>query len=269
MQINSQYNFKNNISFKGYDARALRGFLMMTNNSGVADEMYKIGKKEGFDVFFSNNCMVEPFKEKMHKYLEFSGEWAQDFFSFLKSNKLLALDLESASGILSFFKLKLSEAQKDIFKRKGFNELKSLLTSFSRADFVGENKLKISTNDGREYLFSQDDFQNKVNEIFHELNSLVSRSHVPGGNFFIVKNKLGEEILLVGEDELKKFDKGEISKMFSTKNIEFLPQMDFHIDMFMRPLRDGKVLLCDDNLTLKVMNDYLSKLSKALKNMKV
>ena len=35
----SQYNFKNNISFKGYDARALRGFLMMTNNSGVADEM--------------------------------------------------------------------------------------------------------------------------------------------------------------------------------------------------------------------------------------
>jgi len=54
MQINQQQNNLSNISFKGYDARKLRGFLMATNYSNIANEMSKIGRKEGFDVFIAD-----------------------------------------------------------------------------------------------------------------------------------------------------------------------------------------------------------------------
>ena len=38
-------------SFKGYDARPLKGFIMNSNNGGIASEMLNIGKKEGFKIF--------------------------------------------------------------------------------------------------------------------------------------------------------------------------------------------------------------------------
>ena len=38
-------------NFKGYDARALKGFLMSSNCQNIALEMSNIGKKEGFKIY--------------------------------------------------------------------------------------------------------------------------------------------------------------------------------------------------------------------------
>ena len=54
MNISTKDTRLYNLSFKGYDARPLKGFIMMTNYGGIANEMANIGTKESFDVFINN-----------------------------------------------------------------------------------------------------------------------------------------------------------------------------------------------------------------------
>ena len=83
MKITSSYQ----PSFKGYDARPVRGFLMSYNLAGLADEMKAIGKKENFKVLIGDEFRFsdKPIKNSpmvSHVEREF---WAQDICTFLKS----------------------------------------------------------------------------------------------------------------------------------------------------------------------------------------
>lgn len=81
-----------------------------------------------------------------------------------------------------------------------------------------------------------------------------------GGNmYFLGKGKNTE--LLIGKDDIceKPYMIDYYKKYFGVKNLYPVPQADFHLDMFVRPLKDKKILVCDDGLILK-------ELERAVKN---
>lgn len=90
--------------------------------------------------------------------------------------------------------------------------------------------------------------------------------NVQGGNFFLVRGKNGVDELLIGKDELTRFDKDTLKLMFAVKNVHVLPQMDYHLDLFIRPLDNGRILLADDKLMLSVLNEGIQKVEFAAKN---
>lgn len=230
-------------TFKGYDARPLKGFLMSSNCHGIADEMYKIGQKEGFKIFMPRNTDgIETITEK-HKYI--SELWAQDYWTIIK-NKLFTLTTDIISDkIKNCFNLKYDFTETITRNSNEFKEVNNDLWNLF-ADLARTNP---------------DDF----NEIFSlkkaELTQHLHRTHIPGGNIFIVKN--GEDdCVFVGENELEKYDIEEIRAMYGVNDVIVLPQMDYHLDLFIRPLDDKRVLLADDKLTVRVLEEGLEKLPK-------
>lgn len=264
MQINQQQNNLSNISFKGYDARKLRGFLMATNYSNIANEMSKIGRKEGFDVFITDGINPVFQVDNIKQAEVFTGEWVQDFITILKDNKLLSSDIDLMKHVLSFFNLKLNAFQKSLYEKLDFNKYRNILQKFKKATPISEKEFKITLTDGKEMILSMDELIKECDKTIAKMNVMVSETHIQGGNVFVAKNKEGKELILVGHNEFVKFYTDDIAQMFSNRNVEFIPQADFHLDLFMRPLNDGKILLADDNLTLKLLEDFTIRLNECL-----
>ncbi len=244
-------------NFKGYDARHLKGFLMTSNCYGIAEEMYAIGKKEGFKIFsatgstFNQKCSetIPPYKTTT------AGLWAQDYWTIVK-NKILALEIDTKTKcIKDFFNLQLDFTQQVARSNPEFINLnQSLWNMFSRISEPETTHNNLAKT--RSELINE--FQQKK----LQLKDMQKTIHIAGGNMFIVKNKNKEDELLIGEDELKNYSIEEIKSMYCVENITVLPQMDYHLDMFIRPLDNGKILLTDDNLTLNVLNEGFQKLIK-------
>ena len=89
----------------------------------------------------------------------------------------------------------------------------------------------------------------------------LQRDHISGGNLFIVNNGISEE-LLIGEDELLRKDVSELLETYGVNKVIPIPQMDFHIDLFIRPLDKKRILLADDKLALDALKEGKSKLEK-------
>lgn len=216
MRINNQ------ISFKGYDARPIKGFLMSSNCSGVADEMQQIGNKEGFDIFSyvddgqSGQCKksVPPRKKGLH------WPWAQDYWT-IANKKLFTKDSNCiANSIKDFFNLNFDETETQ----------------------VRNNFLKTGKDRGYTDL-------------------ILNASHISGGNIFIVKDN-DSDIALIGEEELEKYSVEQVKKMYGVSKVISLPPVDYHIDLFIRPLDNKRILLADDNMTLEMLDE----ISNDLKN---
>ena len=84
-----------------------------------------------------------------------------------------------------------------------------------------------------------------ISEAFEK--RLVSKnSSIPaGGNMFFIKNNnTGNEDLLVGADDAKEISQStNIRSILGVDKVDVVPQMDFHIDMFLRPLQDKNILI--------------------------
>lgn len=111
-------------------------------------------------------------------------------------------------------------------------------------------------------LINKDEYINHT-ALCKELNILreeiPSRKFISGGNLFLLKDGDTEKIL-VGEWE--KFKKA--AKLFPEREIIQLPQADFHIDLFVRPLKDNVIIAADDNLTIAMLQSGQQKLEKIL-----
>ncbi len=82
--------------------------------------------------------------------------------------------------------------------------------------------------------------------------------YIPGGNIFLLDN----DVILLGENE----DSFDAKASFNPKKLIRVPQADFHLDLFIRPLKDNVVLAVDDNMTLDMLQKMLDKLSKDKKS---
>lgn len=88
-----------------------------------------------------------------------------------------------------------------------------------------------------------------------------------GGNIFYVKDIDGKDRLLAGYNSKCYFDRNpNLQKVYGVKQIDYLPQMDYHLDLFIRPLDKKRILVADDNLMIKMLESSVSKLDKAIKN---
>lgn len=72
--------------------------------------------------------------------------------------------------------------------------------------------------------------------------------------------------MLLGSEDLVGRNIETIKKMYGVDKIHILPQADYHLDLFYRPLTDNKILIADDTMTLKALQKGLNNLKKYLKN---
>lgn len=235
-------------TFKGYDARPLKGFLMSSNCYGIADEMYKIGQKEGFRIYSPFGGLLEnKCDEIVPPYTTNGSLWAQDYWTIVK-NKLLTLKTTDPTGsILKFFGLKYDITEKCTRETPQFMKLNQDIFGLF-ADTARENPEDVKAA----FIAKKD-----------ELNSLYQKAHIPGGNLFIVKDGK-EDVIIVGKNELAKYDTEDIQEMYDVKNVIILPQMDYHLDLFIRPLDDKRVLVADDKITLDILHKGLQKFKNYL-----
>ncbi len=240
-------------TFKGYDARPLKGFLMSSNCYGIADEMYKIGQKEGFKIYspfgglLKNKCdeIVPPYSKR-------GSLWAQDYWTIVKDRLLTLKTTDTTSSILKFFKLKFDITEKCTRETPRFRQINQDLFGMF-ADIARENP-----EDTRAFFISRKD----------ELDKLCQKAHISGGNIFIVKDNK-QETAFVGENELEKYDEEDIQAMYGTNKVIILPQMDYHLDLFIRPLDNKRVLLADDEMSVDILYKGLNKLKQDFYNTEI
>ncbi len=106
------------------------------------------------------------------------------------------------------------------------------------------------------------EFADKVAKV---TNGKVSypQEFIQGGNLFFVKNN-GKEELFIGSDEV--FRTTNLKKVYGVSKVHVIPQADFHLDLFIRPLNNKTVLVADDNLTLKEIQSAIKNIGKYKKN---
>ena len=83
-------------SFKGYDARPLKGFLMNSNPFGIARELKAIGDKEGFKIYSIIDGVVLKDQINPASYDTFNI-WVQDMWTIAKNSLLSVINDRTAS----------------------------------------------------------------------------------------------------------------------------------------------------------------------------
>ena len=269
MKIQKSNHHCNNIHFSGLDARKLKGFVMNSNFAGIADEMKNIGELENFKVFLFerkpiNNIQLSTDKFEIND--SHKGCWAQDFWGIVK-NSLLSFEQSEKSDMLQkVFKLKTNPFQDKIHKENNIPEVQEyvdILYNLPQLKRNGKDVVAINTPDGVSFIDKKIyDAEFRINSQI--LKNLYNKTHVKGGNYFLTKNPDGSEELLIGQSELKKLSVDELKQMFMTDKVHIIPQADFHLDLFIRPLNDKKVLIADDQMMLGTLEQGFKKLEKLI-----
>ena len=171
------YNTITPINFKGYDVRPLKGFVMSCNPHNIASEMNHIGQKEGFKVYSFVDKQLKEEVPPKSKMQTFM--WAQDLWSIVNNKLHTFFNNQYSNELLNIFNLNTDNLQAN--KRKSSWFLK-----------------EIAKNNGN-------------------ATSALDKSHIPGGNFYVVKNHEKGDELLIGKDELAKYNLDEIKEIFNTK----------------------------------------------------
>lgn len=84
---------------------------------------------------------------------------------------------------------------------------------------------------------------------------------IEGGNLFFVKNGSKNE-LFVGTKELGNKTLESLEKLYGVSKVIPIPQADFHLDMFIRPLDNKRVLVADDRLTINAIKKAIERSGK-------
>lgn len=255
-------NYQNtpNTSFKGYDARKLKGFIMNSNYAGIASDMKKIGDIEGFKVYLFAGINDFPKLKTDDFKIENTpaGCWAQDMWGIVKNTLVTCEDTKKSEILKNTFNLISNPIQEKVRNRINLNQIKDYFKTMLDLPLVTVNgKSKVELTDGVLLDSKVYDAEIKANKSIY--TDLCRKTHIKGGNYFLTKDKNGEDELLIGSNELKNFKLEELKEMFKTDKIHVIPQADYHLDLFLRPLKDKKVLVADDEMMLKTLNKGYSK----------
>ena len=268
MKIQNPQNL-NYTSFNGLDARKLKGFVMNSNFAGIADDMKHIGELENFKIFLFDrnplhhtNLYTDHFQtDQSHK-----GCWAQDFWGIVKNTLLFYEQSEKTDILQNTFKLIANPFQNKLKLENNIPKIQEyldLLFNLPQVKKNGKDMIAIETPDGISFI-DKKIYDAEFNINTQILKSLCNKTHVKGGNYFLTKNPDGTQELLIGQSELKKFSVKELQKMFLTDKIHIIPQADFHLDLFIRPLNNKKVLIADDEMMLDTLKTAFEKIQQAV-----
>ncbi len=264
MQINSIK--QNNVSFKGYDARRLQGFLIKSDYANIPAELKQIGDLEGFKVFLMKRGKQGGYIEtrKMSSSDIYQSGWTQDFWGIVGGKKLLTMeDNFYTDAIMKFFKIRRNKLQQEYQQKpeitaryKFMNTLRNLpeITADGETKYILTHPSSVDAG-----LFSQQQLNMLMEKTFSEISELLHKNHPPGGNYFICRGKDGKDELLIGADELEKFDIESIKKLFGVEKVQVIPQADVHLDFFIRPLDKKRVLVSDDEMMTETAEKIVSR----------
>ena len=257
------------VSFTGYDARKLDGFVMQSNYGNVANAMTQIGKIEGFNVYFVKNKDYDSFELSKNQFQQEEKtppiEFPQDKMDIRGKNLLSGFEDNSITDAVKYhFGLKKDRLEVQARKKHPIDAAKAKLAeliSLKPVIIGGEKQYlynDLQTN--KTIPLSEEYVVTTFGKTKESLDKMLDNTHLRGGNYFITKNKSGEDEVLIGADELKKFNHEQIQQMLKVDKIHVIPQMDKDLDMFIRPLNNGKVLIADDNMTKNAMAEGLIKI---------
>ena len=253
-------------NFKGYSAGKIKALYMQNPTSihqvAIYEQLRAIGKKEGFDVFMHDNKDIHknPIDTPSKKYNPWSI-WSQDNKFFIKSNnqkKLITsqakhpeehLEVESLSQKLN---IKLQDAS---FWIDGGNF------------FIGENDKQekyMITSFWAIYLCAA--YEYLLDKNIENLDNEKIKEFYENG---ILYNEKGE-IIASGEEYNENAEKWkdvsikDIAKTLGIKeeNIYIIPEIEYHIDLGIRPLNYPYVLVGDDEEAYKMLSELKERFSQ-------
>lgn len=88
--------------------------------------------------------------------------------------------------------------------------------------------------------------------------------HLRGGNFFLCTNKGKKELLIVENKDI--YSDEVLKAIFDVENIIKIPKTDYHLDLFIRPLDDGNILVSDINKTKEGLQKGYEKIKEYFEN---
>ena len=259
------------ITFTGYDARPLDGFVMKSNHGNIANEMIDIGQKEGFNVYFIKENPEQDTYEittnKKQPLEERVGGWPQDLWGFIGKRLLLFENGTQTDAITEKFELQEDKTQRSLRIGKNLPRYYGIMNTLINLPHVSldgkDGYLLANPQTGELAVLSEEFVKDEYTKCSDAIKETLQKTHIAGGNYYFAKNKSGKELALVGKNELDKFSDEIIKNMLGTDNLVFVPQMDYHMDLFLRPLDKGRVLLTDDRLTKKMLVDGFNKIKNA------
>lgn len=256
------------ITFTGYDARPLDGFVMKSNHGNIANEMIDIGQKEGFNVYFIKENPEQDTYEittnKKQPLEERVGGWPQDLWGFIGKRLLLFENGTQTDAITEKFELQEDKTQRSLRIGKNLPRYYGIMNTLINLPHVSldgkDGYLLANPQTGELAVLSEEFVKDEYTKCSDAIKETLQKTHIAGGNYYFAQNKSGKELALVGKNELDKFSDEIIKNMLGTDNLVFVPQMDYHMDLFLRPLDKGRVLLTDDRLTKKMLVDGFNKI---------
>lgn len=244
------------MNFKGYNARPLKGFLMCSNTHGIAEEMRLIGEKEGFKIFAISEDLCS---EILPNRLSLNSDmWAQDIWTIVKSRLLSSMENPSTDSIKNFFNIVHDPTQANLRNNPKYRKVKIILEQLTNS-LRDSDSTKVDPNLKDVFKVALE-----IEKQSNHLNNLAKKTHISGGNIYLIQDNTGTD-LLIGENDFKDFSKKTLKNMYSADRIIPLPQMDYHLDLFIRPLKNKTILLTDDILSLDALEKGLEEI-KSLDN---
>ena len=189
MQVNL---FNSTNSFKGCDARDLKG-LICTDKNAIGN-LPEIVQPLGIDIYYPNPTKLSQRRNYETLLKKNQVMWAQDYLTVLRGKHHI-LFYDRTRNFLSNF---LNPFAKELEEKQGFMPIKL-------------------------------------------------RSHLRGGNFFVCL-KDGKRILLINEGK-NIYSEEDFKTFYGVAEVISLPSIDYHLDLFLRPLDNGNILVSDINKT--------------------
>ncbi len=243
-------------NFKGYAAAPIKNIYLQNNTQesqkNIFNELKEVGKKEGFGVQIEQDGKLYQDindAEPSERYM-----WAQD-------NKII-VDKDGKRQVL------VSGVKPDFESELG--KALDVETTDAQSVFEGGNVYIGKKPDGENYLIVGQDvvFEMAAAKFLDAKLTRASKMsdvkpfkmmfQMPGG--YATMTEGGDKVSFeVDETEiLEEQAKEQLSKDFNVKkeNICIVPQLEFHIDMFLRPLDYPYILINDKNMADMVASEF-------------
>jgi len=254
MRLNNIPNY--NINFKGYDARPMKALAITSPgyNCEIARELERIAEVGNFklQILTGNKLKDLAYIDELVPTPEDVRKRQEEFYR--KYNGL----------IKNGMKINVN-SNPEPPRPRGFKP--------SKGTCVWAQDINTVTPSGKVVGNPQQMTLARNIAALHNLKAQVDYDWLPGGNIYYIRNSKGKDELLAGkherrkisDEDTKEIDYEKLKNFYGVNKITFLPQLDFHIDLYVRPLDNKRILVADDNLTLKVLQDGIKKVTKAFK----
>ena len=93
-------------------------------------------------------------------------------------------------------------------------------------------------------------------EITNNENTFRTK-HIDGGNLFFVTDKDGKQVILSGKNKEGYSEIDGYENVFEADKVITLPRADYHLDLFITPIGNNKILVADDDLMLDGLDKIL------------